>query len=174
MRIEEWKDIKGYEGLYKVSNLGKIKTLKRRRVKEKIMKPENDKGYYRVSLSKNGKRKHYFIHMLVAKHFVPNYYNLPEINHKDENSFNNCYDNLEWCTHSYNLSYGTRNKKVVEKLRKQINQYSIDGKFIATHYSIQDASRNLKIHAGPICKCCKGKQRTAYGYVWKYVERGDD
>ena len=172
MRVEEWRDIKGYEGLYQVSNLGNVKTLARRRVRESILSPENNKGYLRVSLHKNNKHKHCFIHKLVAEHFIPNNNGLPEINHKDENPLNNCVDNLEWCTHKYNLLYGDRRKKVIEKERKAINQYTLDGFFIKTHYSMQSAARFINKNASAICMCCKGKQKYAYGYKWSYADKG--
>lgn len=174
MRVEKWVNIKGYENLYQISDFGRVKTLARARVKEHIIKPENNKGYLRVCLSKKNKRKHFFIHRLVAEHFIPNTNNLPYINHKDQNPLNNDKYNLEWCTHIYNLMYGDRRKKVIEKERKPINQYSLDGKFIRQHYSMQDAARCLKKSASAICRCCKGKQQYAYNYKWQYANRGGD
>lgn len=171
---EIWKDIINYENLYKVSNYGRVKTLARHRVKESIMRCEFNKGYPRLSLSKNNKSKHYFIHTLVAQAFIPNQTYLPEINHKDENPMNCKVDNLEWCEHLYNLMYGTRRQKVIEKERKPVNQYTLDGKFVMTHYSIQDAGRNLNVNASAICMCCKGKQQYAYGYKWSYANKGGD
>lgn len=174
MPIEVWKDIKGYESLYQISTLGNVKTLARQKVKEHILSPENNKGYLRVSLSKNNKKKHYFIHKLVAEHFIPNDKNLPEVNHKDENPLNNSVDNLEWCTHRYNLLYGSRRKKVIEKERKPVNQYTSDGYFIKTHYSMQSAGRFINKNTSAICMCCKGKQKYAYGYKWSYANEGGD
>ena len=171
---EEWRDVKNYENLYKVSNYGRVKTLARRRVKEAIMRCEFNKGYPRLSLSKNNKSKHYSVHTLVAIAFIPNPNNYPEINHKDENPMNCKFDNLEWCEHLYNLMYGTRRQKVIEKERKPVNQYTLDGKFVMKHYSIQEAGRNLNVNASAICMCCKGKQKYAYGYKWEYANKGGD
>lgn len=120
--MEVWKDVKDYEGLYQVSNLGNVKSLERyahtsntrynkhRLLRERILKPgKNKDGYSVVVLRKDCKGKSYYIHRLVAEAFLPNPHNLPEINHKDENKENNHVDNLEWCTHIYNGNYGTIN-----------------------------------------------------------------
>lgn len=123
---EIWKDIcfsnngikYNYKGIYKISNLGRIKSLERldnkgRTVHEKILSScKRPDGYYTVGLSINGKAKSFLIHRLVALTFIPNPDNLPEINHKDENKSNNCVDNLEWCTSKYNCNYGTHNERV--------------------------------------------------------------
>ena len=112
---EEWRDIEGYEGLYQVSNLGRVKSLNYNHTKsERILKGTPDKdGYLRVALFKDG-RKDYRVHQLVAKMFIPNPGNLQVINHKDENKQNNTAKNLEWCTVAYNNTYGDRLKKVSE------------------------------------------------------------
>lgn len=100
---EVWKDIKGYEGLYQVSNLGNVKSLKFN--KEKILIPLFDKNYLFIQLWKNGKYKRYKVHRLVAEAFIPNTNEYSCVNHKDENKQNNCVDNLEWCTNQYNIEY---------------------------------------------------------------------
>lgn len=115
--IEEWRDIEGYEGLYQISNLGRVKSLSRiaidRRgiphyVNERILKQAFDKnGYCLVGLHINGKIKSGKVHRLVASAFIDNPHNLPDVNHKDENKSNNNVDNLEWCTPKYNINYGT-------------------------------------------------------------------
>lgn len=171
---EIWKDVAGYEGLYQISNMGRVKTMPRTRVHGGILKYDCCKGYYRVSLSKYGKSKHYFVHRLVAQEFIPNPNNFNIINHKDENPQNNCVDNLEWCTHVYNLMYGNRRAKVIEKERKPVNRYSMNGDLIQTHYSIQQAARDIQRNASPIYNCCSGKQTSAYGYLWSYADKGGD
>lgn len=111
---EIWKDIVGYEGFYKVSNFGRIMSLSRKdrrgkTWKEKIIKQSCDKdGYLIVNLNRDGKMKTFRPHRIVAKAFIPNPKNLPEVNHKDENKQNNFFENLEWCTTRYNLTYGHR------------------------------------------------------------------
>ena len=112
--IEVWKDISGYEGIYQVSNTGRIKSLSRRvpglnTNTEIILKPHTDKdGYLIVGLHNHGKSSNKKISRLVAQAFIPNPDNLPEVNHKDENKKNNNAENLEWCTTRYNLTYGNR------------------------------------------------------------------
>ena len=116
---EEWKDIKGYEGLYQVSNLGRVKSLgNNKSKKEKILDPKpNMYGYKEVRLSKEGKRKPYKVHRLVAIYFIPNPNNYKEVNHKDEDKTNNHVSNLEWCDRKYNINYGTRNKKASDSMK---------------------------------------------------------
>ena len=130
---EIWKDIEGYEGLYKVSNLGRIKSLPKFHKtrysgymkKERILKPRFDTyGYLMVVLCKNKKEKNYLVHKLVANAFIPNTKNYDCINHKDEDKTNNCVDNLEWCDRYYNNNYGTRNKRISDTMRAK---YSEDG-----------------------------------------------
>lgn len=117
--IEEWRKIVGYEGLYEVSSLGRVRSLDRyvktcyeayKLQKGKILNPgKNTNGYLQVVLHCNGKYKKCLVHRLVSQAFLPNPDNLPEVNHKDEDKTNNRVENLEWCTAKYNLSYGTRN-----------------------------------------------------------------
>lgn len=108
---EIWKPVVGYEGLYEVSNLGRVRSIRRNKILN--LKKERD-GYIRISLCSNGVEKMYQVHRLVAKAFIPNPDNLPQINHKDEVKSNNVVDNLEWCTVAYNNSYGTRLQRVRE------------------------------------------------------------
>lgn len=177
---EIWKDIKGYEGLYQVSNYGQIKSLRtwvgRKYIqREKILKIRLEKeGYYKCSLRKNGKLKSFWVHRLVAQAFICNTNNYSCVNHIDENKTNNCVENLEWCTHSYNNNYGNHNKKISKRLRnnpqisRKINQYDINGNFIKEWESIIEVERQLKIRNSHISECCKGKCKTAGGFIWKY------
>ena len=114
--IEEiWRPIEGYEGLYEVSNLGRVRSLDRfyyRLHKGKVLSPTKDRyGYLTVTLNCNGKSKTIKIHRLVAQAFLPNPDNLPQVNHKDEVKSNNCVDNLEWCSAKYNVNFGTRQER---------------------------------------------------------------
>lgn len=163
---EIWKDIKDYPN-YQVSNLGKVKNAKT----NKILKPFSPIGeYLKVSLSKNGKAKHYFIHRLVAETFIPNPNNYPCVNHKDENPSNNCVSNLEWCSYQYNNNYGTRNGKVAEKLRKvkckKVRQYDLNGNYIKTWNSIKEAEK--EVGSTHISQCTKGRFKQTKGYKWRY------
>ena len=148
---EIWKDIEGYEGLYQVSNFGNIRSLETiapsgKFVKQIIRKQSKDKdGYCIIGLNKNKSQKTYKVHRLVAKSFIDNPNNLPEINHKDEDKTNNKVSNLEWCNSKYNLTYGARkgmfigeknnncklSKKDVEEIRKQYKKRSREFNSIA-------------------------------------------
>lgn len=119
---EEWRDIEGYEGLYQVSNFGRVRSFDRidrlgRLKPGGILKPgTTNGGYLRVVLCKEGKVKTFLIHRLVGQTFIPNPEGLPIINHRDENPKNNQADNLEWCTQKYNCNYGTRNERVLKNM----------------------------------------------------------
>lgn len=175
-----WKDIAGYEGLYQVSDQGEIRSLDKTLQirpnciitrKGKIMKPEvSNKGYLRIILYKNDKKKHFSIHRLVAKAFIPNPENLDTINHKDENKFNNAADNLEWMSLKSNINYGTGITKRSNSKKKKVNQFSKDGIFIKTWDSGTEAEKELDLSKGQVCSCCKLKQKSAGGYIWKYAD----
>ena len=160
---EEWKDIEGFEGRYMVSNKGRVKSLNySNNGKEGIINAkDNGKGYLRVNLYKDGKRKWYRINRLVAITFLPNPSNLPEVNHKDKIRINNCVDNLEWCTTQYNVEYS--------KAKAIIGINKISG-LIVEFPSIMEASRQLGISQGHICDCLKGRRKSAKGFYWHYVD----
>ena len=166
---EIWCPIKGYEGLYEVSDQGRVRSMKFG--KERILKPmRNTCGYLQVQLWKNGEQKMYLVHRLVAQTFTPNPDNLPEVNHKDEDKDNNSVQNLEWCDRKYNINYGNRNQMVSMKLSKPILQYTKSGKFVREWKSTYDVERNLGYFHNSISYCCNGKHKSAYGYVWKYKD----
>lgn len=168
---EIWKDIKGYEGIYQISTMGRVKSLRRNIIlKNQIA----SNGYEMVKLYTNNSKKDYSIHRLVANAFIENPDNLPQVNHRDENKTNNCVENLEWCTPKYNYNYGTIN---IRKSQKQLNdknkskvvlQYTKDGCFIKEWKSIRDIQRMTGYDKGYISKCCRGKYAYAYSYIWKY------
>ena len=176
---EIWRDIKGYEGKYKVSNLGRVKSLNyHRSCKERILKNLiNTRGYLTTVLYKNGIGNNVQIHRLVATAFIENPENLPEVNHIDENKTNNFVSNLEFCDRKYNNNYGTRNERSMftrivnnrKNAPKKIDQYSLDGKFIKTWNSGTDLA-NCGFNNGNICNCCNGQRKTSKGYIWKYHE----
>ena len=162
MKKEIWKPIKGYEGLYMVSNWGRVKSIKFG--KERILKPvTNSSGYLLVGLYKNNIEKKYSVHRLVAEAFIPNPYNLPQLNHRDENKLNNNVDNLEWCTNEYNINYGTR----TERYSKPVLQYTLDGEFVGEWPSARECGRN-GFNQGSVSACCRGELKTHKGYIWKY------
>ena len=176
---EIWKDIKDYEGLYQVSNLGNVRRIKFINnivEKEKItnLKPIKN-TYLQVVLSRNGKVKAKNIHRLVAETFIPNPKKLPQVNHKDENKYNNKIDNLEWCTRIYNMNYGNVRKKISRshrkenfKKRKAIIQYDKNMNFIKEYNGICEAVKETKIDKSSIIKNCKNKLKSAGNYIWKY------
>ena len=108
---EQWKTVRGYEGLYCVSNTGRVVALPKNSRGERELKPCNIRGYRNVKLVKNGIYKNHYVHRLVAEAFIENPNQLPEVNHKDENKTNNCVENLEWCDRKYNCNYGNGQQK---------------------------------------------------------------
>lgn len=175
--VEIWKDIKGYDGLYQISNLGRVKSLERYRkgnggsltiVKETILKQsKNNKGYYRVELCKQGIRKPFSVHRLVADAFIENSHDKPEVNHIDEDKSNNNADNLEWCTSKENINHGTHNQKSATTRGKDVQAYDSDGNLINEYPSMCEAQRQTGIPQQNISRCIYGKCKRAGGYVWK-------
>ena len=162
---EIWKDIFGYEGLYQVSNLGRVRSLKFG--KERILSIRRSKfGYLLVNLCKNSDMKTFRVHRLVGQSFIPNPNNLPEINHKNEDKTNNRVENLEWCDRKYNINYGTR----TVKCSKPVLQFTKDGEFVREWKSTMDVQRNLGFDNTSISSCCTGRYKSAYGFIWKYKD----
>lgn len=164
---EIWKDVKGYEGHYQVSNKGNVKSIKN----GIIMIPSITKfGYKRLSLCKNGIIKNKVIHRLVAEAFIENPNNYDIVNHKDENKLNNFADNLEWCDRKYNTNYGTCIERRSKNKQRPVNQYDLNMNFIKRYESIKEASNgnySLYTHIG---ECCKGKHFSIGGYIWRYAD----
>lgn len=180
MQQEIWKDIPGYSGFYQVSNFGRIKGLSRivknkdsqKVIESKIKNPQLNKinGRLIISLSKDGIKRTYFIHRLVAMAFIPNPDNLPQINHKDENPKNNNADNLEWCTAYYNVHYGNCIRKRAKLKSKAIYQIDrIKHKIINRFDSLTQAQKITGIDKRLISKVICGKNQTAGGYIWELV-----
>jgi hypothetical protein len=171
---EEFKDIENYEGLYMISSLGRVYSVKR----NKFLKPHKEKkNYLRVALCKEGKMKKYKIHRLVGQAFIPNPLNYKEINHINEIKTDNRVENLEWMSHKENCNYGTRTarmkqhpnwKAAAEKCSKAVLQFTKDGKFVKEYPSTIEAERATGIDHGSISKCCKEKLHSAGKYVWRY------
>ena len=166
MKGEIWKPVRNYEGLYEVSNMGRVKSLNYKRTgKEKILKPYGN-GYLQVQLWKDGNREQPLVHVLVATAFLENTDNLPEVNHKDEDKTNNCVENLEYCSKLYNCNYGTRNKKISKPV------FSVDKKsgLIMWWQSAHEAERCTGIANGNIIKCCQGKLKSVGNHYWFYAD----
>ena len=188
---EIWKDVTNYEGLYQVSNLGRVKSLGFDKWhKGRTLKPHLDgKGcYFMVGLHKEKQTTHFNVHRLVAAEFVPNPNNYPCVNHKDECKTNNVVSNLEWCTKEYNINYNDRAamkraiktryerhdvKDIVAKIKatkikrgsysaeRPVNQFTWSGKFVSRYISATDAYRKTGVQMHVIGRCCKGDTNKA-------------
>ena len=156
---EELKNIKDYEGLYAITIDGNVWSYKRK----KFLKHKSTKnGYRQVNLCKEGKKKTYYIHRLVAEVFIPNPDNLPQVNHKDEDKSNNCVSNLEWCDAKYNINYGTR----IERISKPVYCVELN----RTFNGAAQAARELGLNHSNVTGCCKGRLKTAGGFHFRYAE----
>lgn len=177
---EIWKDIAGYEGFYKVSNNGNVKSCERivnhglgnadRTIKSRIIKPYNDNhGYHMVSLSKDGKVKKHKVHRLVAEAFISNPENKPTVNHLNEIRNDNRASNLEWATYKENNDHGGHNERVSKTLSNPIEQLDKNGNKISCFQSVRDASLATGINIMNIKSCLSHKNRVfAGGYQWRY------
>ena len=179
----EFFDVPGYEGLYKVNKEGVILSRKRSGSKGKILKQNQDRyGYMVVTLCKNGQKRRKFVHRILASTFLDNYSDDLQVNHKDEDKTNNQVANLEMLTQLENLNYGTRTNRSANTRIKNINNAktniakSVDcydkntGDLIHTFASIAQACRELNLCDSHVSKCCKGKLKTHKGYVFKYKD----
>ena len=174
--LEVWKPVKNYEGLYEVSNFGRVRSLDRyvrlggkQKSNQLVLKKgkilserDNGHGYKAVHLTVNQITKDKYVHRLVAQAFLDNPNNLPEVNHKDENKANNCLDNLEWCTSQYNDYYGNH----LKTNSKPVIMYDLQMNFIDEFKSISEAEKVTG--ARGISAVCNGKRHTAGGYIWRY------
>lgn len=196
--MEIWKDIKGFEGLYQVSNLGRVKSLDviqnlkhssgteyTRFKKGRILRPEQSgrvAPYVIYYLKKDGKRHFGKAHRLVAKAFIPNPENKKVVNHLDCNPKNNNVSNLEWATHSENIKYAYDKGRIdiakcVDaslknryKLNKPVLQYDMNGLFIKRHKSISDAAIEIGSDVSSISKVCRGKYNHVKNYKFQYEQ----
>jgi len=187
-KIMIYKDVKNFEGLYKISEYGTVVRLPKKvnsarsstgertlKLKELIPQLNKDGYHYTQLVNEKGERKHFFIHQLVALAFIDNPHNLKIINHKDENKTNNHYSNLEWCTIKYNNLYNNRQDKINIKLQnvkscKPILQYDSCGNFIKGYKSINEVCRVTGFYKSGISLCCNNKKDSYNGFIWKFKE----
>lgn len=178
---EIWKPIPKYEGLYEVSNLGRVRSLDRIKpnsggqiasgaIKSLV---DNGRGYKVVSLYRNNIGSMKYVHRLVAEAFVANPHNFPEVNHKDENKSNNTACNLEWCTRVYNNNYGTKSKRCRETYvnhdrNRQIDMYDMNGTFIKTFLCSNDIKGDIEIDRRSLYNVCTGIAKSYNNYRFAF------
>lgn len=167
MMKEVWKDIEDYEGLYQVSNFGRVKRVETGRILKYSKHPS---GYILAHLSKNGIASHHRIHRLVAQAFISNYDNKSDVNHIDEDKTNNRASNLEWSTRKENTNHGTRNKRISKTLSIPIIATNINTDESQEFYGINECARKLEIQAPNITHVLKGRRKQACGFTFKYKE----
>ena len=164
---EIWKTMKEHAD-YEISNLGRVKTKKTGRIRKTTI---SNKGYEQIIVYINKKAKTYYVHRLVANNFIDNPSNLREINHINENKLDNKASNLEWCDGKYNLHYGNRVQKILktkEPTFKKIKQKDLQGNTIKIWKNIIEIQKETNFNKQSIYKCCKGKHKSANGYIWEY------
>lgn len=171
---EEWKDINCLNGNYKISNFGRIKSVERvnsygRLIREKIIVPylNTKEGYLIKKFYVNQKQIKLLVHRMVAEAFIENPHNLPLVNHKDENKINNNVNNLEWCSHSYNVQYSNNRHGYLNKKVARLNEYS---EILEIYSNIKEAGESMGLK-NPYCitQCCRGMIKSSGGYKWKYI-----
>lgn len=164
MNNEKWKPVVGYEGLYDVSNYGRIKSKKRSGTRGGIIRPKTRRGYFCVDLCKQDKRKTVDVHRLVAEAFIPNPKGKPQVNHKDEDKKNNVVENLEWCTCAYNINYGTAIKRMVTTQEKRRTPF-IDLETGEVYKSRTEYANEKGISRGYVSNLLAGRRKSPHYHI---------
>lgn len=178
--MEKWKPVKDFEGLYEVSDKGRVRSVPRTiqrkgggtmTYKGKVLKPDVTKqGYLKVYLSKNSKKKNCLVHRLVAEAFIPNPKGYEQVNHKNTDKADNAVSNLEWTTNLQNYVHAEKNGLRPANLRaKRVAQYTLDGKLVAEYESLSRCSKATGIKDSRIGDVCHGRRHTAHGYKFKFI-----
>lgn len=183
-KVEIWKDIDYLSNHYQVSNYGRVRSIYKNGKMLILSLNKHREGYLYAQLFHNGKIKPIGVHRLVAKAFIPNPNNLPQVNHKDEDKTNNNVDNLEWCERKYNMNYGTRKEIFSEKMKELMKNeeykmniikqhyrpiicYDLDGNLIKEYECIKNAALDGH-NIGAIGECLRGKNKKHHNLIWKY------
>lgn len=168
---EIWKDIRGYEGIYRVSTYGNVYSVRSKKMLKHLISTSGcSLGRHSVALSVGGKIKRCLVHRLVAEAFIENLLDLSQVNHKDEDPSNNHMENLEWCDAKYNHNYGTaiaRRSATNRSNSKTIIQRSLSGSFIKEHDCLRSVEE-LGFKRPHVIDCCKGRIPTSQGFIWEY------
>lgn len=172
---EEWRQVVGYEGLYEVSNLGNVRSLNyaNRGYVKNLTPTLKNHGYLDVCLSKGKSQRCIRVHRLVAMAFLDNPNSLPQVNHINENKLDNRVENLEWVPSKQNVNHGTRNERMARsKLNhncKAVIQMDLQGNIIRKWVSLHEVERQRGFDVTHISRACKGIQKSAYGYKWRFA-----
>lgn len=184
MSTEIWKAAVGWEHLLEVSNLGRVRSIDhwvatgnggKRLAKGRVRKQEKTcNGYMFVKVSKKYGSSHLAVHRLVAKAFIENPNNYPNVNHKDEVKDNNNVENLEWCNHSYNALYGTCQERLKKYKQKPVEMLDKTTNEVLAYYPSQkDAAEAVGVKKESINGACRGRAKTIAGYKWRYANARD-
>lgn len=169
---EIWRDIRGFEGFYQVSNLGRVKSLKRRgcnKERIRVFAPAGN-GYLRMVLSANNYQRTISAHRAVAEAFIPNPSNLKTVNHKDFNKKNNCVENLEWVSHKDNILHSCNSGR---HYHRPVQQLTLAGHLLKKWESAYKVETELGYFSTNISRCCRGKKKTYKNFKWRFCNEAD-